>query len=87
MKNPANHIYSLRNDYETRRLNRATARRNPFEQFEIWLSEAIEGNIFEPNAMVLATATAGGKPSRSSCGTTHSGRRGIPLHLLRAGHD
>jgi pyridoxamine 5'-phosphate oxidase len=63
MKNPANHIYSLRNDYETRSLNRATARRNPFEQFEIWLSEAIEGNIFEPNAMVLATATAGGKPS------------------------
>jgi pyridoxamine 5'-phosphate oxidase len=63
MKKPASYIYSLRNDYETRSLNRATARQNPFEQLEIWLSEAIEGDIFEPNAMVLATATAGGKPS------------------------
>ena len=63
MKTPASHIYSLRNDYETSSLNRATARRNPFEQFEIWLGEAIEADIFEPNAMVLATATAGGKPS------------------------
>jgi pyridoxamine 5'-phosphate oxidase len=63
MKTPAGYIYTLRNDYETRSLKRATARQNPFEQLEIWLTEAIENNIFEPNAMVLATATAGGKPS------------------------
>ena len=63
MKNPANYIYSLRNDYETRSLNESSVKRNPFEQFEAWLTEAIAEAVREPNAMVLATAAKDCKPS------------------------
>lgn len=63
MKNTADYIYALRNDYQTNSLDEETAKRNPFEQFEIWLNEAISGGADEPNAMVITTADAHGKPS------------------------
>jgi pyridoxamine 5'-phosphate oxidase len=63
MKNSAEYIYALRNDYRKKSLEKADARLNPFEQFEIWMTEAIEADMDDPNAMVLATATADGKPS------------------------
>lgn len=63
MKNPAEYIYDLRNDYQTKSLDRESARKNPFEQFELWLSEAIAEAVEEPNAVTLTTATASAKPS------------------------
>lgn len=62
-KKTTDYIYALRSEYESTRLDKATASRNPFEQFEIWLAEAIAAEVDEPNAMVLSTATAQGKPS------------------------
>jgi pyridoxamine 5'-phosphate oxidase len=56
-------VHNLRHDYLTTTLEKETARQNPFEQFELWLADAVEKQIYEPNAMVLSTATAGGKPS------------------------
>jgi len=56
-------VQNLRRDYLTTKLERQTARQNPFEQFELWLTEAVEKKLYEPNAMVLSTATATGKPS------------------------
>ena len=56
-------IANLRHDFSKDALNEETARKNPFEQFELWLAEAIEKRIHEPNAMALSTATADGKPS------------------------
>ena len=38
-------------------------RRSPFEQFADWFRVASESDIVEPNAMILATATADGQPS------------------------
>lgn len=63
MKNTADYIYALRNDYQTNSLDEENAKRNPFEQFEIWLNEAIAKDADEPNAMVITTADAEGKPS------------------------
>jgi pyridoxamine 5'-phosphate oxidase len=37
--------------------------RDPILQFLAWLAEAAEAGVREPNAMTLATATAGGEPS------------------------
>ena len=37
--------------------------KNPFEQFEIWMSEAVDSEINDPNAMALATADANGQPA------------------------
>lgn len=36
---------------------------SPLEQFRFWFREAVESGLQEPNAMVLATADAQGRPS------------------------
>lgn len=58
-----NFINTTRRDYSKKTLDEANAKSSPFEQFEIWLTEAIENDLYEPNAMILATATKSGKPS------------------------
>lgn len=63
MSETIGHIYSLRKDYETRSLDEETAKRNPFEQFELWLAEAIAEVSDDPNAMTITTATREAKPS------------------------
>jgi len=35
---------------------------NPFEQFEVWLQEAIESDQLEPTAMILSTVDEHGQP-------------------------
>jgi pyridoxamine 5'-phosphate oxidase len=37
--------------------------RDPIEQFQLWLNDAISANLPLPEAMTLATATPDGKPS------------------------
>ena len=56
-------VNQTRRDYLKKKLNKETAKENPFEQFEIWFAEALESQIFEPNAMTLATANREGMPS------------------------
>lgn len=63
MENLSELIYTSRSDYDSRSLNRSDVKKDPFEQFGVWLAEAIENKISEPNAMVLATASADRKPS------------------------
>lgn len=63
MENTAKFIYGLRTDYGTGNLDEKTARANPFEQFEIWLNEAIASQTDEPNAMVVTTVSGESKPS------------------------
>lgn len=63
MENTAGYIYDLRSDYQRKNLDEATVRQNPFEQFELWLSEAIAEGAEEPNAMTLTTANRKGKSS------------------------
>jgi pyridoxamine 5'-phosphate oxidase len=36
---------------------------DPFRQFEQWMSQAISSQLIEPNAMILATVDASGKPN------------------------
>ena len=56
-------INSLRHDFSKDTLDEKTARPNPFEQFGLWIGEALEKQLHEPNAMVLSTATPDAKPS------------------------
>lgn len=53
----------LRREYCSNPLSLENLANNPFDQFELWLSEAIKAKILEPNAMVLATASDEGAPS------------------------
>ena len=53
---------SLRVSYEQGELNEADLTHNPLDQFNKWLQEAIETQVPEPNAMVLATVNKDGQP-------------------------
>jgi pyridoxamine 5'-phosphate oxidase len=56
-------IENLRQQYTRAGLRRQDLKADPFEQFEIWFKEACAANLLEPNAMILATASAQAEPS------------------------
>ncbi|MEU4516149.1 pyridoxamine 5'-phosphate oxidase [Nonomuraea wenchangensis] len=56
-------LAGLRRTYEGEPLLEADLAADPIAQFTLWFQEATAAGIPEPNAMVLATASAGGRPS------------------------
>jgi len=56
-------IAALRAQYADVGLDEADLRAEPMAQFERWLGEVIELGLPEPNAMVLSTSDASGRPS------------------------
>jgi pyridoxamine 5'-phosphate oxidase len=56
-------LADLRQDYKLRALEIEEVAADPILQFEQWFQEALNAALLEPNAMVLATATADGMPS------------------------
>jgi pyridoxamine 5'-phosphate oxidase len=60
---PAVDLRKLRKEYTQAGLHESDTNRDPIEQFRKWFDEAIAADLYEPNAMTLATATPGGRPS------------------------
>lgn len=56
-------LAELRENYTRGRLDEASVDPDPIIQFGRWFQEARAARLKEPNAMTLATATAGGMPS------------------------
>jgi pyridoxamine 5'-phosphate oxidase len=56
-------IADLRKSYERAELDESASAADPFEQFRLWLQQAIDGQLPEPNAMTLATVGPDGRPS------------------------
>jgi pyridoxamine 5'-phosphate oxidase len=56
-------LADLRRHYSLKALKQGDLEPHPIDQFKTWFAEAIEARILEPNAMILATADAHGKPS------------------------
>lgn len=56
-------LAALRRDYATAGLDERQLRPTWHQQFEAWLLEAVDALLLEPNAVVLATADAAGRPS------------------------
>ena len=56
-------LADLRKEYSLAGLAEKDLAKDPFRQFEKWFREAEAAKINEPNAMVLATAGRGGRPS------------------------
>ncbi len=56
-------IASLRKSYERAELDESASAADPLDQFTLWLRQAIEAKLPEPNAMTLATVNADGRPS------------------------
>ena len=57
------HIADLRKSYERAELNEEASCADPLQQFDLWLKEAIEGQVPEPNAMTVATVSHTLRPS------------------------
>ncbi len=84
-------LAGLRENYQLGELSEENCRTNPLEQFEDWFKQAQAADLKEPNAMVLATATAEGRPSarvvllKEVCDigfvfyTSHASRKGKEL--------
>lgn len=56
-------IAALREEYRRAGLDRDDLDPDPFRQFQRWFDAVLECGLHEPNAMTLATADAGGRPS------------------------
>ncbi|QMU31534.1 pyridoxamine 5'-phosphate oxidase [Adhaeribacter radiodurans] len=56
-------LASIRKNYSLQQLNENSVAADPFQQFNVWLQEAIQAALPEPTAMVLATANQAGIPS------------------------
>lgn len=57
-------ISQMRHNYADKGLSRASLPDDPLEMFERWFAEYVALDIFEPNAMVVATASREGAPSQ-----------------------
>ena len=63
MNDKAIDVAALRRDYMQRGLDESDLAPDPFTQFALWFQDALScPAIREPNAMVLATVSAGGQP-------------------------
>lgn len=56
-------LANRRREYSQSELSKASVARDPFEQFEKWLNEALECDLPEPTAMTLSTASVDCRPS------------------------
>jgi pyridoxamine 5'-phosphate oxidase len=56
-------LENLRQDYRSAKLSEKDVASNPMTQFGKWFKDAMEANLYEPNAMTLATAGTDRKPS------------------------
>lgn len=56
-------LSGLREEYGQDEFRRSNLRPDPIEQFRHWFSQAQKADFLEPNAMVLATASADGYPT------------------------
>ena len=56
-------IADLRKSYEKAELSESASQADPLKQFDQWLTEAIQSEVPEPNAMTLATVSSDLRPS------------------------
>lgn len=56
-------IANLRRTWSLKELDESNVSKSPFEQFSVWMKEAIDAQILDPNSMTIATADKNGVPS------------------------
>lgn len=57
-------LEDIRREYLLGGLKRDTLKLDPYEQFELWMDQAIQSGIPDPTAMTLATVDHEGQPSQ-----------------------
>ncbi|CAM5253435.1 pyridoxine/pyridoxamine 5'-phosphate oxidase [Streptomyces avidinii] len=54
---------TMRKQYRSEIVDEGGLAENPMDQFALWFQQAADSRLFEPNAMVVSTATPDGRPS------------------------
>ncbi len=83
-------IADLRKSYERAELDESASAADPLKQFELWLQQALDGQLPEPNAMTLATVDADHRPSTRVVLIKDFDARGIVWYTnydSRKGHE
>lgn len=70
----------LRKEYESRPFDLADLDPDPFRQFARWFDEVAQSELIEPNAAVLATAGADGRPSARHVLVKSAERKGFVFY-------
>lgn len=73
-------LESLRREYLQGGLSREELAADPFEQFSLWMQQAIELEIADPTAMTIATVSADGQPSQRIVLLKHFDERGFVFY-------
>jgi pyridoxamine 5'-phosphate oxidase len=60
---PGADLRTLRHEYQTHGLDARDVDPDPIVQFARWYDDAAAAGLWEPNAMVVSTVSAGGRPS------------------------
>jgi len=70
-------LEKLRREYLRGGLNEDALQADPVKQFETWMNQAIELQIYDPTAMVMATVSEDGQPSQRMVLLKHFDHRGF----------
>lgn len=73
-------LQELRRDYLMGGLERDHLDQDPFKQFSLWMQQAIELEVQEPNAMTIATVSAEGQPSQRIVLLKHADSDGLVFY-------
>ncbi|GGS81050.1 pyridoxamine 5'-phosphate oxidase [Streptomyces griseoviridis] len=74
-------LASMRKQYRAEGLSESELAATPVEQFARWFQQAAtDGGLFEPNAMVVSTADAEGRPSSRTVLLKHFDGRGFVFY-------
>ena len=78
-------LRNLRLSYERDQLIESNISKDPFVQFTLWFDFALKAEIFEPNAMTIATAAKNGIPSARVVLLKEYDETGFTLVIMEAG--
>lgn len=70
-------LTELRQEYTRAGLTREMLADNPLAQFELWIGQAQNAELLEPNAMTLATVDSSGQPFTRTVLLKRSDERGL----------
>lgn len=56
-------LADIRRDFASDALTETDLAANPFEQFAVWMDDALKADVLDPNAMTVSTVGNDGKPS------------------------
>jgi pyridoxamine 5'-phosphate oxidase len=83
-------LAQLRTSYERAELDESASNADPARQFALWLQQALDAQLHEPNAMTLATVGVDGRPSTRIVLIKGADARGLVWYTnyaSRKGHE